>query len=70
MSKNGILFKMKFFEECEKVKTEVTIPQENRIAKTYKKVISIIVSFYISSKNDILDLFNNVYTEKELINVY
>lgn len=52
------------------MKTEVTIPQENRIAKVYKKVISIIVSFYISSKNDILDLFNKIYTEKELINVY
>jgi len=59
-----------FLRECEKVKTEVTIPQENRIAKVYKKVISIIVSFYISSKNDILDLFNKIYTEKELINVY
>ena len=52
------------------MKAEVTIPQENRIAKTYKKVISIIVSFYISLKNHILDLLNNIYTEKELINVY
>ena len=51
------------------MKSEVTMPEKNIIAKTYKKVISIIVSFFISSKNYILELFNNIYTEKELINV-
>lgn len=52
------------------MRTEVTMPQKNIIAKTYKKVISIIVSFFISSRNHMLDLFNNIYTGKELINVY
>jgi len=52
------------------VRTEVTMPERNNIAKSYKKVISIIVSFFIALKNDILDLFNNVYMGKELINIY
>lgn len=41
----------------------------NRIASSYKKVISIIVSFFIDFKKYTLDLFNNLY-KKELINVY
>ena len=52
------------------MKTEVTMLERNNIAKTYKKVISIIVSFFIASNNNILDLFNNVYMGKELINIY
>ena len=52
------------------MKTEVTMPERNNIAESYKKVISIIVSFFISLKNNILDLFNNVYMGKELINIY
>jgi len=46
------------------VKVEVTMPEKNKIAKVYKKVISIIVSFFISSKNNILDLFNNIYGKR------
>lgn len=52
------------------MKTEVTMPERNSITKSDKKVISIIVSFFIASKNNILDLFNNVYMGKELINIY
>ena len=70
LSKNGILFKVNFFEECEKVKMEVTKPERNSIAKAYGKVVSISVSFFIPSKKYILDLFNNLYIEKELINIY
>jgi len=69
MSKNGILFKVNFFEECEKVKTAVTNQARNNIVKTYARVISISVSFFISSKNYILGLFNNLYIRKELINI-
>ena len=70
LSKNGILFKVNFFEECEKVKLEVTKSKTNSIANVFGKVISISVSFFIPSKSDILDLFNNLYIEKELINIY
>lgn len=52
------------------MKVEVTNPLKNSIAKFDTKVISIIVSFFISSRNHVLDLFNNVYMRKELINVY
>jgi len=36
----------------------------------YKKALSIIISFFIYQKNSILDLFKNLYIEKELINIY
>ena len=52
------------------MRTEVTMPEKNIITTAVKKVISIIVLFFIASKNYILDLFNNVYMRKELINVY
>ena len=51
------------------MKLEVTMPEKNKTVKAYKKVISIVVSFFISSKNNILDLFNNIYMGKELINI-
>ena len=49
---------------------EVTKPERNSIAKAYGKVVSISVSFFIPSKNYILNLFKNLYMKKELINYY
>lgn len=52
------------------MKIKVTNLLKNRIAKVYKKVISISVSFFNFSKNCIFDLFYNLYIGKELINIY
>ena len=43
---------------------------KNSIAVKYKKVVSIIVLFFISLKNITLDLLKKIYIKKELINVY
>lgn len=50
-------------------KNLVTKLKINRVEK-YKKALSIIISFFNYQKNSILDLFKNLYTEKELINIY
>ena len=50
-------------------KNLVTKLKINRVEK-YKKTLSISISFFIYQKNLILNIFKNLYIEKELINVY
>jgi len=51
------------------VKKGITNVLTNVIENKYKKVVSIVVSFFIDFKKYTLDLFNNLYI-KELINIY